>query len=307
MSEAAVGLLTEAPAVMARALPLTREMSLDEAFRCAARECHAHIAGNAAPVVENRDAEGLHQLRVGLRRLTIALADFAPGATDLRTRAKAFFDATGPARDIDMFLTELFEPVVAELEPVEGFAILRRRAEQMRARAWDAAAAEVASPDFATFLGEVAAARRPVDQPEAALATQAAAVLDKHLMRVAKRGRGFKTLSNEGIHGLRIALKKLRYAADFHAALYKEKAARRYLKQLKTLQDVLGRINDAAQVRGFLGRLMMEEAASAQVQADLSYAAGQITGWNQAAARDLRSKAREHWRAFKQAEPFWRD
>ena len=79
------------------------------------------------------------------------------------------------------------------------------------------------------------------------------------------------------------------------------------MKQLKTLQDVLGRINDAAQVRGFLGRLMMEEAASAQVQADLSYAAGQITGWNQAAARDLRSKAREHWRAFKQAEPFWRD
>ena len=303
-----IDLRPEAPIVTARALLLKRDMTLKDAFRAALIECRAHVAGNIAPVVEGRDAEALHQLRVGLRRLHIALASF--GQTQameaLRTRTKTLFDAMGPARDLDVFLTELFEPVVMEVGPQEGFAILRARAELARARAWDAALAQIRAPAFADFLDELSVAtERLPKNASIAVCQHAPVVLNKHLAWVIKRGRGLKAMSQDGTHRLRIALKKLRYAAEFYASLYKQEPAQRYLKQLKKLQDLLGLVNDAAQVRAMLGHLMLEEAASASVQADLSYAAGLINGWHRAGAGRLTQKTRKRWRRFKHTEPFW--
>jgi CHAD domain-containing protein len=303
-----IDLRPEAPIVVAHALHLKRDMTLKDAFRAALVECRAHVVGNIAPVMDSRDAEALHQLRVGLRRLHIALASFGQTRSTeaLRTRAKAFFDATGPARDLDVFLTELFEPVVMELGPQEGFAILRARAELARARAWDGAVAQIGAPAFADFLDELSAVTERLPKNAAiTVYRHAPAVLDKHLSRVTKRGRGLKTMSHDGTHRLRIALKKLRYAAEFHASLYKQEPAQRYLKQLKTLQDLLGLVNDAVQVRAALGHLLLEEAASASVQADLSFAAGLINGWHRASAGRLTQKALRRWRRFKHTEPFW--
>jgi CHAD domain-containing protein len=303
-----IDLRPEAPIVTAHLLLLKRDMTLKDAFRVALIECRAHVAGNIAPVVESRDTEALHQLRVGLRRLHIALASFGQDAARdaLRTRAKTFFDATGPARDLDVFLTELLEPVVMELGPQEGFAVLRARAERARVRAWDGAVAQILAPGFADFLDDLsAAAERPPKNAPITVYQHAPIVLNKHLARVMKRGRGLKAMSHDGTHRLRIALKKLRYSAEFHASLYKQEPAQHYLKQLKTLQDLLGLVNDAAQVRAMLGRLMLEEAASASVQADLSYAAGLINGWHRAGAGRLAQKTPKHWRRFKRTDPFW--
>jgi CHAD domain-containing protein len=303
-----INLRPQAPVVTAHSLLLKRDMTLKDAFRTALIECRAHVAENIAPVVESRDAEALHQLRVGLRRLHIALASFGQSqAMDiLRTRTKTFFDATGPARDLDVFLTELFEPVVMEVGPQEGFTILRARAERARAHAWDGAVARIRTPAFADFLDALsAAAERPPKNAPITVCQHAPVVLNKHLAQVIKRGRGLKTMSHDGTHRLRIALKKLRYAAEFRASLYKQEPAQRYLKQLKTLQDLLGLVNDAAQVRAMLGRLMLEEAASASLQADLSYAAGLINGWHRADAGRLTQKMLKRWRRFKRTEPFW--
>jgi CHAD domain-containing protein len=307
MSEAARVIGGEPPVVMARMPPLTRDMSVQEAFGVTLDECRDHIEGNVAAVTESRHSEGLHQLRVGLRRLNVALSNFAPGFEDLRGRAKALFAATGTARDLDVFLEDLFEPVVAELEPREGFAILRLRAETARARAWDAAVTQVLSVEFSALLDElaVAPARWPQDVPPSLIATHAPAVLDVQLARAKKRGRGLKDMPHDDAHRLRIALKKLRYTSDFFAGLYKERPVQRYIGEMKKLQDLLGTLNDAAQVRIVLGRLMMEEATSAPVQADLSYAAGLINGWHQARAARLKRKAHKFWRTLKNAEPFW--
>lgn len=307
MSEAARVIGAEPPAVSSRTLPLTREMSVQTAFALALDACLEHVAGNVPAVVQSRDSEGLHQLRVGLRRLNSAFDSFTPEADELRTRAKAMFAATGAARDLDVFLAELFEPVVAELEPREGFAILRLRAEAARARAWDIAVAHVSSPAFATLLDEIgtAAERSPPLQPERPILEQAPVVLDGLLARVRKRGRGLKDKAHDDAHRLRIALKKLRYTADFFAALYKQRPVQRYLCEMKRLQELLGALNDAAQVRAVTGRLMIDEAASAQLQAELSYAAGLLSGWHHARAARLKRKARKLWRTLKSAEPFW--
>ena len=104
-----------ARAVMARRVHLRRRMTVEEAFRATMLECLAQVGGNA-PAIRARDPEGVHQIRVGLRRLQMALKSFgdhgrSPAFKALGKRGRALADAFGPARDLDVFAAELFEPV----------------------------------------------------------------------------------------------------------------------------------------------------------------------------------------------------
>ena len=312
-------------AVTARPLRLSKRMTLEDAFRVTVLECLAHVAANVSPVVRGRDVEGLHQLRVGLRRLHVAFSAFGdefatPTIKELKTRTKAFCDALSPARDLDVFIAELFAPLAAQFDHEEAFKILRQRAEQARAKAWDAAIEHISNVDFAVFQDDVAAAAearswlggQPVSLDlKARLAvrvpvkTAAPRVMDHHLLRVFKRGGKVKNLERRACHRLRIALKKLRYAGEFYGPLFKKKAVRRYLTRVKELQDMLGALNDVAQVRAVLGRLIADETISPHIQADLCFAAGLVNGWHKARADRMGQKALKRWDKFKHLDPFW--
>jgi len=319
--------LADAPplAVSARPLRLSKRMTLEDAFRVTILECLAHVTANVAPVLRARDVEALHQLRVGLRRLHVAFSAFgdefrAPALGELKKRTKAFCDIVAPARDFDVFIGELFLPAAEQLGDDDAFKLLRARAEQGRAHAWDAAVQHVASTDFAVFQDDVAAAaearawlgggsvaidlraRLAVRVP---VKSAAARIMDEHLMRVMKRGRRVKTLEPRECHRLRISLKKLRYAAEFYGPLYKKKAVKRYLGRIKRLQDLLGHLNDVAQVRAMLSRLIADETTAPHTQADLCFAAGLVNGWHRAHADRVNRKSLRSWDKFKRLEPFW--
>jgi len=312
-------------AVTARPLRLSKRMTLEDAFRVTVLECLAHVAANVSPVLRGRNAEGLHQLRVGLRRLHVAFSAFGdefrtPALKDLKTRTKAFSDALAPARDLDVFIEELFAPLAVEFDHEEAFKILRRCAEEVRAQAWDAAVEHISSVEFAAFQDDVASAaearswlgaqsvtidlksRLAVRVP---VKSASARMLDEHLMRVLKRGRKAKVLDQRSTHRLRISLKKLRYAGEFYGPLYKKKSVKRYLTRVKQLQDMLGALNDVAQVRAILGRLTAGETISPHTQADLCFAAGLVNGWHRARADRMGRKALKHWEKLKRLDPFW--
>ena len=312
-------------AVTARPLRLSRRMTLDDAFRSTLLECLAHVAANVSPVCRSRDVEGLHQLRVGLRRLHVAFSAFGdefrtPALMDLKARTKAFTDAIAPARDLDVFIEELFLPMAERLGHDESFKILRARAEQARQHAWNEAVAHVSGAEFAAFQDDVAAAAEARSwlgghdiaadlkarlAVRVAINSAAAGLMDEQLMRVRKRGRRLKSLEQRECHRLRIALKRLRYAAEFYGPLYKKKAVKRYLGRVRKLQDLLGCINDVAQVRAVLARLLADEAISAHVQADLYFTAGLINGWHRARVERLSKRALRRWDKFKRLDPFW--
>lgn len=312
-------------AVTARPLRLRRSMTLEDAFRATVLECLAHVAANISPVVRSREVEGLHQLRVGLRRLHVAFSAFGdefrtPALLDLKARTKAFTDAIAPARDLDVFIDELFTPMVEQLGHDDAFRILRARAEEARMRAWDEAVEHVSSHEFSVFQDDVAAAAEArswlgghdiaIDL-KARLAVRvpvmkaAGRMMDEHLMRVRKRGRRVKSLEQRDMHRLRIALKRLRYATEFYGPLYKKRVVKRYLGHLKRLQDLLGALNDVAQVRSVLARLTADESTSPHMQADLCFAAGLINGWHRAGAERLGGKALRRWDKFKREKAFW--
>lgn len=298
------------PPVMARPPLIDGLMTREEACRAILFDCLAHLSANIEPV-KSRNPEGLHQLRVALRRLRTAFVTFGdvvPSAVELNQRAKAIGRTLSPARDADVFLDELFVRAVAKMEPHHGFDVLRERSEKMQERAWNTAMKEVRSPEFARFEADVAAAAErlawPVDDAIPLLVLVPAA-MEGHRRRALKRGRNIAEMDAHECHRLRIALKRLRYAGEFFAPLYKRKAVKRWLDPLKELQDRLGHLNDVAQVRTMLGRLMMEETTNAPLQSELSHAAGLIQGWHQSRAERIAEKSFKRWKAFRRAEPFW--
>jgi CHAD domain-containing protein len=293
--------------VSARQPLLDSEVPGDEVLRVILFEALAQVSANVPVVIETRASEGLHQLRVGLRRLRTALTlTNSPRLDELNARAKQFINLVGPARDLDVFLDELFHPAVTELGSRLGFDILAARATRARDMAWQTAIAQIASAEFHQFGDDIAAAAGSALWPEAATAgTIAPVLLAAALKRAKKRGRHFRTLAAPDRHRLRIALKKLRYSAEFFAALYPKAAVKEWLEPLKDLQDMLGHLNDVAQVRGAVGRLMLEEAQSASVQADLSHAAGLLQGFHHARCERFLGKTHKRWKLFRGADPFW--
>ena len=78
-----------AKAVGAEKIRLQRGMNTADAFRIIGRSILRHIAGNET-AVRRSDSEGVHQMRVGLRRLRAAISLFAKLLGDQETeRVKA--------------------------------------------------------------------------------------------------------------------------------------------------------------------------------------------------------------------------
>jgi CHAD domain-containing protein len=150
--------------------------------------------------------------------------------------------------------------------------------------------------------------RRDVDdgasrygQPARELAAQ---LLARRQRKARKRGREFADMPAAERHKLRIALKKLRYTAEFFASLYPRKRTDKYVNALKRLQDDLGDLNDLAVAERLLDELF-ERSGAGQRRDALQRAAGLVLGWHAHRSRAIDKKAVKKWTAFVDQKPFW--
>lgn len=297
---------------------ITAAMHPDEAFRATLSDCLAQMTANAATLRAGRSVEGLHQLRVAFRRLEVTLGAFGrefrqEWLEELRSRARVLSGRMAAARDLDVFVGSLLNSALGP-EPVEGADALRAAAEAARDAAWGTAGACVASADFARFLDDVAAlaqSRLPLGR-ERKLTRTAARILDRQARRVEKRGRAAqrhdaKPSQESDLHRLRIALKKLRYSAEFFAPLYPAKKVKAYIASLRLLQDELGHLNDIAHVRQLIGGLLhaRQPAQNTADDSEIRLAAGMVLGWYRAEAPGTMKKALKRYGRFRKLKPFW--
>ncbi|MCB1884298.1 MAG: CHAD domain-containing protein [Geminicoccaceae bacterium] len=299
--------------------PLDPDMKLEAAIEAIMEGCLVHWLANEAAAKAGREADGLHQLRVAIRRIRSALALFkgalGPSAEAWNGRLRGLVHGLGHARDLDVFLAERLPPLEAALPGDGGLKALRAEAEAARDRARSAVAATLESQAYADLVLDLATwiARRGWreggDPPalDAPLRGAAKLALDRLHRKVKKRGRGFVRLKPEGRHRLRIALKKLRYAAEFLETLFPGKATRRYLKAATGLQDGLGHGNDLAVGAGLAGRLAAEARGAAPRSGTTGSGADLLRGWNTAEAAALEDGVRRAWKRFRRRERFWRD
>jgi triphosphatase len=291
--------VANARAVTARRVRLTRRMSVEEAFRATVLECLAQVGGNA-PAIRAHEPRGIHQIRVGLRRLQMALKSFGADTPEFRTlgkRGRRLANVFGPARDLDVFSSELLPPLARKFAEHESFSALKLALRHARGEAWDDAVAEIQNPEFGLFLNDVAAVAETLPRDGARIEKFSSRALDALYTQTKKRGKRAHGTYDSRTHKLRIALKKLRYAAEFFAPLYPKRRTKKYIKALKGLLDALGAANDAHGVSGVLA--LMGDGP------DLGFAKGAVNGWYKAREKRLARRAMRAWRDFKRLKPFW--
>jgi CHAD domain-containing protein len=297
-----------------------------DAFRLTLVQCRWHIAANMAATAESREPEGLHQLRVALRRLRVALASFGgefrtPQLEALKLRAKFLAAQLAPARDLDVFASELFEPAASANGSKDAFAVLRARAEAARRRAWNDAVIQVSGPRFRMFMSDLADAIDRGAWPLAAAqgrgGSKAIVVLEMPARDLAermlthrrqqacKRAKRLRSLSDSGRHDLRISLKKLRYTAEFFAPFFERARVQKFVSRLSRMQDVLGALNDVAVARKILESLVSADDWGHAARSDISFAAGIVYGWHLERAAHTWQDAVDRWKKFADTRVFW--
>ena len=306
----------EQPApVKAATVILTADMTVSAAFEAIVWESLRHLQSNEHGVLHGGDPEYLHQLRVALRRLRSAVSVFsavlpqetlAPLAAELRWLAGVL----GPARDWDVFMIETLPPIRSQFVGHTALTQLARECARRRRAAVRKAQRVIGSRRYQRLMLGLAAwgaaegcrARSDAAPPATMQPVTGFArdVLAARYERALKRGHGLKRRSPAELHRLRLAVKKLRYAAGSFSTLFDAERARGMLSQLARLQTILGTLNDAATVEN-----LVCFGAGTKVEQALSGARDIVVGWSRGRALALRRELRPAWKAFCAAEKFW--
>jgi CHAD domain-containing protein len=155
--------------------------------------------------------------------------------------------------------------------------------------------------------------------------------------------RPFGQLTGAELHRLRIRTKRLRYASEIFVPLYappgptsppdgqqtkkegrgrgkgkheggrkepdrsrkaRKDPGRRFSRRVRRLQDVLGRLNDGRVADALVQDVL--DHVEPTTRGRLEHAAGIVSGWSHARARQQRKEAEHAWRRVAGAAPFWR-
>ncbi len=279
-----------------------------------------HLRGNEACVLARAHEEGIHQMRVAARRLRSALTLYRPYIPNeqygyLDAELKWLIRELGGARDWDVFVDGILQPV---LDAMPGEATLRRltkAVDEMRAEAYTRASAAITSRRYAgliLLLKAWAVGRRWHDgataeqivemrRPAVELARE---LFEQRYDETLRLAGDFAALAAEDRHTVRIQIKKLRYATDFFGMLFARNRVTPMLAAMKALQDQLGLNNDVEVARQLLKKV--PKRAHGRERRQLVFAAGLVVGWHSHVSGHREQGAIYAWDRFIAKRPFWR-
>jgi CHAD domain-containing protein len=208
----------------------------------------------------------------------------------------------------------LLAPVEAARPADPGLAELRVAAEAERETGYAEARRAIQSSRYSALLARMRrwlsakswrdgsnGRRKSLDEPAVKLAGR---LLTKRHKAVLKLGRDFKKLSPQERHRLRIALKKLRYTADFFCSLYQKKREETYFHALAQMQNSLGHMNDIVVADHLLERLSAAREDQ-KISEHLSTAVGIVKGWYTHSESSSELEAEANWHEFCRCDTFW--
>ena len=301
-------LATESPAriVRSRRPRLSTQDTVAIAFAKILPKTREQIVGNVSAAIDGKNPDGVHQLRIGLRRLRSVLSLFRFSLSDealsINHEARRALRVLGRARDLDVFVSQTLPDVLRDCPGDKGLLRLEAIAEDQRGLAYQDVRSILQSERFSILLSDIDDLSRSRDgvvrKGDAPLKKVACRLLRSRRKAVLKAGKDFASLSIVERHRVRISFKKLRYACDYFQSLYPAGESQLYLEHLKCLQEDLGLLNDAS---------VAIDLAHQLTQLDSLAAAGAhvIETWY---GRMLTSREQHlvtAWEDFKSASPFW--
>ena len=277
----------------------------DEAFEKAGWECLRQLQSNQPLAMQGTDPEGVHQMRVALRRLKIVLKTFGMLHADIHEELDWLGDLLAKPRDLDVFLYEMLPGMKLSKDDL---ARIQPQVANARKRAYSMFRNGLKQPRYQRLLlilGHLFASGLPANQADLThIASRQLQNLHKKLL---KQGKQLASLSIDEKHRLRGRVRQLRYALEFFSPLYldkkhagkkTEKQATTLLAALHALQDSLGMLNDIAIAGQRLHHMSQRNPALHTIRLDWEKAA---TKQEKRCLNDLPTS----WKALKQATVFW--
>ena len=303
------------PVVHAAPVVLDPMMSVEAALQEIGRACLAHLLHNEAATLE-KQPEGVHQMRVAVRRMRSAISSFKKllPAADRRWISGELgwlVDVLGSARNLDVFAIELLQPAREALSDEAGVADLAAALDEACCAAYDRVAQAIHSERHAAGMLRLShwfEARAWLNGPAEAAALLTAPIgdlaprlLDRRWRNFRKRSKGFRRLTARQRHKLRIAAKKLRYTIELLGSLFDHDELHPFVTRLKRLQDELGYANDLHVAHDLLPELS-DRAMARNVVAS---AGARVLEWHEKGLARGERKLRKRLRRLNRAGPFW--
>ena len=296
-------------------LGLTPVTTVAEAYRHIVRHGLRLLLANEACALAGGEVEGLHQMRVALRRLRTAIRLFRPltgepDACQAGDGIRWFSRQLGPARDWDVLLSHGVEPFAATAKvPADTLAALAAAVREARRAPAQAAVEAIQSPRCTGLIlalgswleegawqsGAAAEVRAQFDRPMAELSGPWLAA--QHA-KALKAGRDLDGADAAARDRLRRRLRKLRHTAEFFRGLYAETATVPFIAALDAVLGALDAEHDATVARDLLRGLSAD-------QPEHRAAADATARWLSKQADKRRKALPGLWKTFRDVAVFW--
>lgn len=298
------------PQVIKAQLPnLTRKMNANIAFKEIVWECIHQLQLNQNVVLHTSDIEGVHQMRIALRRLRSAFSLFKlilghKKCAFILSELKWLSNILGKARDIDVLLTQTIPAISKQLKHHPGLLTLQQLALKRQAKVYGFTREALLSWRYHCLLLTVCSwleneqwkqSKKHYQLPSVATRT-----LNKFHKQLLRHNGSLTEMSAEDRHATRIASKRLRYAAEFFMSLYPVKDCARFIKILTQVQECLGQINDITVAERLLDELNSSQSDTQSIEAIQLFKQG-----NAGAAVQNIAKINPIWKQLTSTRPFW--
>ena len=294
---------------------LKPDMTVEESLRKIGLGCLTVFLRNEVAALAEV-ADGIHQMRVAVRRLRSALATIKQMlpqeqhkwvSQELRWMANIL----APARNWDVLSSSLLAPVRNALSDDQDLIKLCRTCENERQSAHNSGNAVIGSGQHTAALLKLLQwftsrswRNQPVSQQSALLMAPinvvAPSLIDRRYKKAKKAADRFDELTPQQRHQFRISVKKLRYTIEFLKDSFDSNQVAEFVQKLKPLQEDLGYANDIKVAHELLADLHVSQDAMA-----VTRAAGVVLGWHDRGLADHDRKLRKHVRRLRQLRPFW--
>ena len=283
-------------------------VAVHEAFARLSAGVLDDLLANHPAALRGDEIEGIHQMRVGIRRLRSLLVLFesfveSHAAARFEDELRRLGRVLGEARDWDVFLADSLPAAIETAADLKTVEPLRAAAEERRHAAHQAAKKAVQEASFTRFVlafrawsgsAEATMLDRVGGQPLAELAPD---MLDRLARKVEKRLAEADPDEPTTLHELRKSAKKLRYAIEYFDSLYGSRADR-YYKRCSALQKRLGAFNDLVTLQRLTEKLTADRL-------DLAPALGVVVNRSQPHLTRAVGRVAKPLMRLERATPFW--
>ena len=246
------------------------DMRVDSAVRTILTFLLGIVRQNRSGILHDIDTEFLHDSRVAVRRARSLLGQLpkvlpARSTKQLRTELSLLGSLTNHLRDLDVLLLQQADYLAVlppelrpDMEPL--FLAVRHKRSAAQHRLVEA----LNTRQHEAILERWESAATNTKAQGAQAAHKLAKLVRKSIRRQCQRvltcipPDALKDSTPEQLHRLRIACKKLRYLFEFFASAFPEEMTTEPIRRLRTLQDVLGQLNDLAVQQHMLRALARE-------------------------------------------------